>query len=337
VLDGLRGVAALSVLIIHLGISSGMPGLTPLAFLSVDLFFMLSGFVIGSAYEPKLRSGMTLRRFVAIRAARFLPGLAIGVVLAAATHLWLGRPPADLILQVPLHLLLIPDVTSPVLFPLNGVLWTLFFEIVLNVAHAAFVRKLTTLRLMILTGACGALWAWTAGQTGNWGGGWNWASVMSGTCRVGWAYGIGLLLYRLTKSGRIRVPVLPGFAPISAAVIVLLAPALFAGTARIIISLFVLLPVILVLAAHARLSSGGRRAAAWFGGLSYPLYTMHPPLLLIAAALLGTAPASRPLWALAAVAIVLIAAAAFHFCETPARMWLKGRVGRSRGSAGQVP
>lgn len=325
-LDGLRGVAALSVLIIHLGIASGLPGLTPLAFLAVDLFFMLSGFVIGSAYESKLRSGMTLRHFIAIRAARFLPGLAIGILLSAATHVWLGRPSGDLLLQVPLHLLLIPDVAAPVLFPLNGVVWTLFFEMAVNIAHASCVRALTTPRLALLTALCGALWAWTAAHTGDWGGGWNWASAVAGSYRVGWAYGTGLLLYRLTAAGALRIPRVPGFAPISAAIVVLLGPSLFLGTARTPVSLFVLLPMILALAVHARLGVGGRRAASWFGGLSYPLYTMHPSLLLISAGLLGTGPETRPLWAVAAALIVLAAAAVFHICEMPARMWLKRRL-----------
>jgi peptidoglycan/LPS O-acetylase OafA/YrhL len=326
-LDGLRGVAALGVLLIHIGYVGGNPGIAPAAALSVDLFFMLSGFVIGHGFEPKLLGGaMRWRTFMAYRAARFFPGLAIGVVLAAAVEICLGRGSAELGRQFVLHLLLLPDPASPVLFPLNGVLWTLFFEFVANAGHAAAVRRLSTPLLAALVLGCGCAWAWTAGQTGNWGGGWNWATVAGGFARVGWAYGIGLLLYRLSASGRIRVPVVPAFLPVGAAAVLLIAPTFDLGAARVVVPLFVLLPLILLLGASASITAPGRRAASWVGELSYPLYTMHPPLLLICAALLGADGGLPILWAIAGCLIVLAAAGVAHFAEAPMRNRLKDLV-----------
>jgi peptidoglycan/LPS O-acetylase OafA/YrhL len=325
-LDGLRGVAALGVLLIHIGYVGGNPAIAPAAALSVDLFFMLSGFVIGHAFEPRLLDAMSWRTFMIIRAVRFFPALAIGVLLAAAVEIWLGRGSADLARQVVQHLLLVPDVTSLVLFPLNGVLWTLFFEFFANAGHAAVVRRLSTARLAVLVLLCGCAWAWTAGQTGNWGGGWNWATVAGGVARVGWAYGVGLLLYRLSASGRIRLPAIPAFLPITAAAVLLLAPTFDLGVPRVVVPLFLLLPLILLVAANATITRAGSRVAAWFGELSYPLYTMHPPLLMICVALLGAGGGTPLLWAILGCLIVLVAGAVAHFVEAPMRTWLKNRV-----------
>jgi peptidoglycan/LPS O-acetylase OafA/YrhL len=62
-LDAMRGIAAVSVVFYHAGIHSGLP-LLPHAYLAVDLFFVLSGFVIAHAYEEKLHHGMTVGKFM---------------------------------------------------------------------------------------------------------------------------------------------------------------------------------------------------------------------------------------------------------------------------------
>jgi peptidoglycan/LPS O-acetylase OafA/YrhL len=264
---------------------------------------------------------MGWRAFMTARAIRFFPALAIGVALAVSVHWWLYGPSVALGIRAVLHLLLIPDPTSSALFPLNGVLWTLLFEIVLNAGHAAVVRRLSTALLVALVTACGCAWAWIAVQTGNWGGGWNWATIAGGVARVGWSYGVGLLLYRLSAAGRLPVPVLPASVPIAAAVALLLAPSFGLGAYRFALPLFLLLPLVVLFAAHASITPAGARVAGWFGELSYPLYTIHSPLLLLAVSLVGGgAPAS---WTAIGCAIVLAAAAATRWCELPIRAWLK--------------
>src|SRR4051812_27390718 len=66
-LDALRGIAALIVVTIHLGQAFPVIPLALRAHLAVDFFFMLSGFVVGAAYEKKLQAGMGLHKFTAIR------------------------------------------------------------------------------------------------------------------------------------------------------------------------------------------------------------------------------------------------------------------------------
>jgi peptidoglycan/LPS O-acetylase OafA/YrhL len=83
-MDGLRGLAAIAVLIYHIGAVTMRPALAPFGYLAVDLFFMMSGFIIAKTYEQKLATAaLSWGRFVAIRVTRLYPVLALGVLLAA--------------------------------------------------------------------------------------------------------------------------------------------------------------------------------------------------------------------------------------------------------------
>jgi len=86
-LDGLRGVAVLAVLLFHtppIGSTAGnqLPG----GFLGVDVFFVLSGFLITSLLleECAATGGVSFRGFYVRRALRLLPALAPVVVVAGA-------------------------------------------------------------------------------------------------------------------------------------------------------------------------------------------------------------------------------------------------------------
>jgi peptidoglycan/LPS O-acetylase OafA/YrhL len=82
-LDGLRGVAILAVMAIHSGLFFPRPRLDGLA-RGVDLFFVLSGFLITSLLVAERESygRISRRRFYARRALRILPALALALVLA---------------------------------------------------------------------------------------------------------------------------------------------------------------------------------------------------------------------------------------------------------------
>ena len=74
-LDSLRGIAALGVLLHHLPATNGLATL-PLAdagALFVDVFFVLSGFVIAASYGERLADGFSVRRFAMLRLGRVVP------------------------------------------------------------------------------------------------------------------------------------------------------------------------------------------------------------------------------------------------------------------------
>ena len=57
-LDGLRGIAAFMIVGYHLDIVYGIGGPFQRGYLFVDLFFLLSGFVLAVSTEKKLLSGI---------------------------------------------------------------------------------------------------------------------------------------------------------------------------------------------------------------------------------------------------------------------------------------
>ena len=79
-LDALRGIAAIGVLVFHMG-----PIFTPIAapggYLAVDLFFMMSGVVLSHAYEARFRAGMGTLDFMRARLIRLYPLYLAGALL----------------------------------------------------------------------------------------------------------------------------------------------------------------------------------------------------------------------------------------------------------------
>jgi peptidoglycan/LPS O-acetylase OafA/YrhL len=90
-LDGLRGVAVLAVVCYHFA-----PDVAPGGFLGVDLFFVLSGFLITSLLvsEWRSRSTVSLTSFWARRARRLVPALLL-VLVAVAVYALLVPEQAD--------------------------------------------------------------------------------------------------------------------------------------------------------------------------------------------------------------------------------------------------
>lgn len=73
ILDGLRGVAAMTVVAFHLFetyATSHFDQIVNHGYLAVDFFFVLSGFVIGYAYDDRWAKGMGVWQFFKRRSAR---------------------------------------------------------------------------------------------------------------------------------------------------------------------------------------------------------------------------------------------------------------------------
>ena len=83
-LDGLRGLAILAVLAFHLGL---LPG----GSLGVDIFFVLSGFLITAllAEEWQRRGSISLKAFYLRRGLRLLPAFLTLLLLVALSSLWI--------------------------------------------------------------------------------------------------------------------------------------------------------------------------------------------------------------------------------------------------------
>lgn len=151
-LNALRGVAAILVLLFHL--APDIPALPFFgsAYLSVDLFFMMSGFVIAYAYEDKPRGGLGFWRFVEIRVIRLYPLYLLGLVIATVplAALWVRHGETwrlhDLARRLAWGVTLLPrPAADPAQWwTLDPPAWSLFYELALNFAYAALIAVLST-------------------------------------------------------------------------------------------------------------------------------------------------------------------------------------------------
>ncbi|MCB2057920.1 MAG: acyltransferase [Novosphingobium sp.] len=109
-LDGLRGIAALAIMLFHLAAVFHTSGPFVRGYLFVDLFFLLSGFVLAVSTERKLASGIGALEFAASRFVRLWPLVAVGVGVAVVRALVIGLyDPLTFVLAVALDLAMIPN------------------------------------------------------------------------------------------------------------------------------------------------------------------------------------------------------------------------------------
>jgi peptidoglycan/LPS O-acetylase OafA/YrhL len=167
-LDGLRGVAILLILSLHWIVRpygdvlrAAAPHLWALADLSwcgVDLFFVLSGFLVGGILLDQRRAPNVLRTFYVRRACRILPPYLL--LLAAVSLPWAGRPIiARGEIPIGAYLLSIQNFWSAsgarVAFPL-GPCWSLAIEEQFYLALPllllwVFRKRFATFALLVLT------------------------------------------------------------------------------------------------------------------------------------------------------------------------------------------
>lgn len=283
-LDGLRGLAAIIVLLHHAAIQVGGFALFGSGYLAVDFFFMLSGYVVARAYERRLAGELGAAGFMALRIKRLYPVMAVGILAGTVIALANGAHVAPLTWHLVAQLLFVPIIAgSAGLFILNGVQWSLFFELFANLVHAAWLRRLSGRAMIVATIASLALLTWTAhwfqwfglGDRGN--------NFIGGFPRVMFSYCVGVAMVRLGPaldrwrpkvSGALLLAALPA--------VLMLADVAKAAVPAWQVDLAVValaLPVILHLGIGSRLEPELERLATTMGAMSYPLYAIHLPAL----------------------------------------------------------
>ncbi|WP_428375978.1 acyltransferase family protein [Lichenicoccus sp.] len=335
-LDGLRGIAALAVMFYHLNRRAGAPSLMPHGWLAVDFFFMLSGFVLAHSYSERLR-GMTLGAFFGLRARRLLPLSMLGVMLGLAYFLlrWKTQAPAaddvsHVMLATGLNLLLIPNlhpggVTGDWLFPGNNVLWSLALEFLVNLVWAVIVIRAGKVVLCALSLAAALLLVLLAHQQASVNLGFTWDTLPGGAARTMFGFFLGVLVWHL-RPQPVHSRTVPWVAACG-----LLAIFCLPDTHWQVDLLMVLfgLPAILWLSIGVdyRPERPGMRL---LGEISYPLYVIHMPILMLLA---GWLKHRRPdlhgsAWIdAAALPIMLLAWLAGRYYDEPVRRLLQ----RARG------
>lgn len=287
-LDALRGAAAVFVVIYHLATTKLSITFLPHGYLAVDLFFILSGIVIAHAYGNRLASGLGFFDFMRARVIRLYPLAMLGASLGLAVLVlkYLVSPGKvetlpTILVSSALNALLLPsffttDITKFVAFPGNGPLWSLSFEVIINMVWASCLVRAKTLTLCIITAASGAMYAAAVIVTGNANLGWDFQTYLAGFPRVTFGFLMGVLIHRYRSSNKDNADLPVGMLCALLAFILLMPYSLVWD----LLSIFILLPTL------AYLGSGPRqietRMGTFLGDLSYPIYALHFPILLIA-------------------------------------------------------
>lgn len=327
ILDGLRGVAAMIVVAFHLfeTYSAGPDSqILNHGYLAVDFFFVLSGFVIGYAYDDRW-SEMSTWNFFKRRLIRLHLMLIMGTVIGAIFFYLGDSSNFQLIADTPwwkvMLLMLFCCTMLPALKswdirgwaetnPLNGATWSLMWEYLANIVYALFVRRFSksVLAILVVVSAFFTLdiclnldvFGLLAGRM-----------YAANTVIGGWCIdaeqgciGIGRLLYPffcgllLSRMGKL-ISVRGGFWWCSLLIAILLCMPCIPGGERGtwtcgngIYNAFVILvmfPLIVLMGAGSKVTDKRSIAVCkWLGEISYPLYVTHFPLVYVQIAWVST-------------------------------------------------
>jgi len=293
-LDGLRGVAAFMIVFYHLDIVYGIGGPFQRGYLFVDLFFLLSGFVLAVSTEKKLLSGIGAFEFTWARFKRLWPLVAVGAGVAVVRAFVIGMAdPLTLLWWLVLDLAMVPSLTGVgPFYRYNGPQWTLFYELLANFLHAAALKKVPTWAMGLLAAVMGLWLVYTVNIHGNDTMGVSaptWKTWWQALPRVGWSYVLGVWIGRLYKGG-LRTPSLPW--PLALALPVAgiaCVPYLPLGKVWGDLSFVILfLPVMMWLTAMCRPPQSLKAPLEWLGNYSLPLYCVHLTVLVWTKELAGS-------------------------------------------------
>lgn len=306
ILDGLRGVAAILVVIFHIfeTFSGGNRFIQIInhGYLAVDFFFLLSGFVVAYAYDDRWGK-MTQWEFYKRRLIRLQPMVIMGMIIGAIFYYFqasdilfpqiAGMEVWKVILTMIIGFTLLPIPPSMEIrgwgemHPLNGPAWSLFFEYIANILYALIFRRFSNkvLSVFVLIFA-GLLINYTVfGPKGDVIGGWslNLEQMNVGFTRLLYPFFAGVLLSRLGKLIHIK----GAFWVCSILITIVLALPRFGDEDTLWMNgLYESFVIILIFPIIVAIGAGGQIKNAFpakicklLGDISYPIYITHYPLI----------------------------------------------------------
>ena len=361
ILDGLRGVAAVMVVMFHIletfSLGDHNKQIINHGYLAVDFFFVLSGFVIGYAYDDRWPK-MGLKEFFKRRLIRLQPMIIAGMLIGAITFYFQDCSIFPGISQTPVWKMLLVMLIGFTLFPvgrsldvrgwyemhpLNGPAWTLFYEYIANILYALFIRKFSNKVLSILAIIAGAALihlALTNGQ-GDLIGGWSLEpkQLWIGFTRLTYPFTAGLLLSRVIKPGHIN----KAFLWCSILLIISLSIPRIGGHEELWMNglydaliVLIVFPIIVYLGASGTVLGPAVKINKFLGEISYPMYIIHYPFIYLFMAWVANnninAASSDDIPTLIMVSIflligiILLAYAMVRLYDIPVRKWLMKRL-----------
>ncbi|MEG1573848.1 MAG: acyltransferase [Bacteroidales bacterium] len=305
ILDGLRGVAAITVVWFHIFeayATSHLDQRINHGYLAVDFFFILSGFVVGYAYDDRW-GAMKTKDFLKRRIIRLHPMVVMGAIIGAIMFYFQGCSVWDvskvtimaLFAATFINALLIPATIGTEvrglgeMYPLNGPSWSLFFEYIGNLLYALFIRRLSTkvLALLVFVAGCGLAVFAIFGPYGDICAGFSLTVIefTAGFLRVLFSFSAGLLLIRIFKPANVK----GAFWICGLSIVALLSVPRIGGAEHLwmnglydTICFAVFFPLLVFLGASGKTTDKyTRRICNFLGNISYPLYMVHYPFIYL--------------------------------------------------------
>lgn len=275
------------VLLLHMATPSPVPS----AYLAVDLFFLLSGFVLAHAYGDKLRSGFSVwRDFMAQRFLRLWPLYALGTLAGLVLHIygmlkgWRADAPGDVAIAFAANSVFLP---TPIAlhsavgseFPFNPPGWSLFSEMAVNIlfAYVARVRRWPLAAWVCGFGAIALIFI--AVQFGELDVGGDFGRVHLDLLRPIFSFFLGVLLYEKRAWIVQRGWGLTAWIGMGALVAISLADMTAAQGPFDLICVMLVFPVIVLLCSQREPKGRFAKICSVLGLASFPLYVMHWPLV----------------------------------------------------------
>ncbi len=329
-LDLLRGLGALTVVVFHMKLFYFDYGWLKKGYLSVDLFFLLSGFVLAHVYEGKLKSGsLMLGRYARIRLLRVYPLLLIGLMLGLIAIPLRDIEMDHLFQRGGLHLVLLPSIAyAGPIFWINAPHWSLFFELAVNAVHAVLVPILSNTILMtilivsaiVLTVCIFVLGSVDIGVVKR--------NFFAGIPRTSFGFFGGIALYRLWCRRVVRVPNWLALTVVASAPVLMLVAGFVPQQKTFeVLTVVVLLPAIVLCGSYVELSGESEKVALLVGRLSYPIYAIHEPIVETASTVIVKMGVVESVlsWALVMITIVCLAWCLDRWYDEPLRRMLMRR------------
>ncbi len=321
ILDGLRGVAAVIVVIFHLfeTYSKGLPyQILNHGYLAVDFFFVLSGFVVGYAYDDRWSRGMTFGAFCKRRIIRLQPLLVFGTLIGGLLFFMGADHPAfQSLIDTPWWIVCLLVIWGGTVLPippswdvrgwvetnpLNGATWSLMWEYVANLVYALVLRRLGLRTLSILAVLAAALTFTVCMNLEPFGilearayaaytivGGWSLSpdQILMAFSRLAYPFIIGLIISRVATL-KINIP-RHGFVACALVLAAILVMPRVGGDNPTnfwmnglyeTISILLIFPVVIMMGRGSTVAGEKYEGLCKFlGNISYPLYVTHYPLI----------------------------------------------------------
>jgi len=348
-LDAMRGIAAISVMFFHYLIGTSYH-VFERAFYAVDLFFVLSAFVLMHSYGAKIGRSLNFTQYIRLRLIRLYPLYLIGTVLGMciipmyiASRMANNFGIRDYILSSVCAFLFLPYPNAGALplsawgamvgpiFPFDIPAWSLFFELLASIGLFFVVKNkikiihILWMSFIVLTLSTFHYHTLNVGFAAS--------NVFGGFARTTFTFSLGILFYNLfdsTKNDNISVSPLI-FLFITA--ICLASPeSVFGWQVKGYAIWLVLIANLACCALTADTAEEDKPIYNWLGRISYGVYAIHLPIYLIVIFVLRRTPWASgvdhaPLTFACLLAILVIASSHLltSIIDEPLRQRLKTR------------